>query len=118
MKRSRFDQLVEDALADLPARYRALVNNLAIIVQDYPDERRPRRQQPAGSELLLGEFHGIPRTEKSVFEPGPPDRIFLYRKNIEAICANDDEIREQIQLTLLHELGHYFGLAEDELEHL
>lgn len=118
MKRSGFDQLVEDALAELPARYRALIHNLAIIVQDYPEEGRPGRQQPAGSELLLGEFHGIPRTEKSVFEPGPPDRIFLYRKNIEAISANDDEVREQIRLTLLHELGHYFGLAEDELKHL
>jgi len=118
MRRSRFDQLVEEALAELPARYRSLLDNLAIIVQDYPDRQRSRREPPSPDNLLLGEFCGIPRTEKSVFDPGPPDQIFLYRKNIEAICADDSEIRRQIHLTVLHELGHYFGLEEDELEHL
>jgi predicted Zn-dependent protease with MMP-like domain len=65
--------------------------------------------------LLLGLFHGIPRTEKSVFSAAPPDRIFLYRRNIEAVCRTDAEVRRQIRATLLHEVGHYFGLSEDEL---
>ena len=59
-----------------------------------------------------------PRTEKSVFGPGPPDQVFLYQKNIEAVCDTEKEIREEVRLTVLHELGHYFGLEEDELEHL
>ena len=65
--------------------------------------------------LLLGLFHGIPRTDKSVFFSSPPDRIFLFQRNIEAICANDAEVRRQIRATLLHEVGHYFGLTEGEL---
>jgi predicted Zn-dependent protease with MMP-like domain len=119
MKRRQFEQLVEEALEELPARYRDLLSNIVIIVEDYPRRRRSRRSKaPSEQRLLLGEFYGIPRTEKSVFEPGPPDQVFLYQKNIEAICATEEEIREQVRLTVLHELGHYFGLQEDELDHL
>ena len=115
MDRARFQQLAEQALGELPARYRDLLENVVIIVEDYP---RRRRRSEAEEDLLLGEFVGVPRTEKSVFEPGPPDQVLLYQKNIEAVCETDDEIRHESRLTLLHELGHYFGLEEDELEHL
>ena len=118
MTRTRFEQLVEEALKELPARYRKLLENIVVIVEDYPGSRRRRRPAGDEEELLLGEFVGVPRTEKSVFEPGPPDQVFLYQKNIEAICDSEEEIREQVRLTVLHELGHYFGLREDELEHL
>lgn len=116
MTRVRFEQLVEEALKELPARYRERLENIVVIVEDYP--RVARRRKMAEGELLLGEFVGVPRTEKSVFEPGPPDQVFLYQKNIEAICDTEEEIREQVRLTVRHELGHYFGLKEDELEHL
>jgi predicted Zn-dependent protease with MMP-like domain len=109
--------LVEEALAKLPARYRELLENVVIIVEDYPQGQR-RGQVADDEDLLMGEFVGVPRTEKSVFEPGPPDQVFLYQKNIEAVCETEKEVREEVRLTLLHELGHYFGLEEDELEHL
>lgn len=115
MTRARFEQLVEEALARLPARYRKLLENIVIIVEDYPGRRRPAE---GDEDLLLGEFVGTPRTEKSLFETGFPDQVFLYQKNIEALCESDEEVREQVRLTVLHELGHYFGLDEDELEHL
>ena len=95
-----------------PAQEGEKLTNVAIIVEDLPPEE-------ADSEgLLLGLFHGIPRTEKSVFFTSPPDRIFLYQRNIEAICASEAEVRRQIRATLLHELGHYFGLSEAELRRL
>ncbi len=109
MERDKFEALVEQALADLPEPFRQRLTNVAIIVEDSP---------PPGIEkqgLLLGLFHGIPRTEKSVFYSSPPDHIFLYQRNIEAISKNDWEVRRQIRNTLLHEVGHYFGLSEDEL---
>ena len=74
-----------------------------------------RRRNRRRGGLLLGLFYGIPRTEKSVFSSSPPDRIFLYQRNIEAVCRNEAEVRRQIRATLLHEVGHYFGLSEDEL---
>jgi predicted Zn-dependent protease with MMP-like domain len=117
MTRAQFEQLVEEALAELPARYRKLLDNVVVMVEDYPSPRAPDRRLPPGARLL-GEFYGIPRTKKTVFEPGPPDQIRLYQKNIEAVCETEQEIREQVRLTVQHELGHFFGLSEEELQHL
>ncbi len=100
------------ALHGLPKAFREKLTNVAIIVEDLPPEQAER------GGLLLGLFHGIPRTEKSVFFSSPPDRIFLYQRNIEAVCSNEAEVRRQIRATLLHEVGHYFGLSEDELRGL
>ena len=110
MDRKRFDQLVEQALERLPEAFRKKLTNVAIIVEDLP----PRGTGRDG--LLLGLFHGVPLTEKSTFYATPPDRVYLYQKNIEAVCSSDEEIRREIRDTLLHELGHYFGLSEDELK--
>lgn len=118
MDRRRFEQLVEDALAELPERFRRKLENLSIVVEDAPRRSRRAKRGRQG-QLLLGVFQGVPRTAKTVFDPLPaPDRIVLYQKNIEAVCDSEEEIREQIRLTVLHELGHYFGLSEDELQHL
>jgi predicted Zn-dependent protease with MMP-like domain len=109
MDRKRFEKLVEQALARLPELFRSKLTNIAITVEDLPPREAERE------DLLLGLFHGVPLTEKSTFQANLPDRIFLYQKNIEAVCSNDEEIRREIRATLLHELGHYFGLSEDEL---
>jgi len=109
MERDKFEAIVEQVLTELPAAFRQRLTNVAIIVEDLP----PPGVQTQG--LLLGLFHGIPRTEKSVFYSAPPDHIFLYQKNIEAISRTEAEARRQIRDTLLHEVGHYFGLNEDEL---
>jgi predicted Zn-dependent protease with MMP-like domain len=109
MERRKFEALVAQALRGLPRAFREKLTNVAIIVEDSP----PEEAQTRG--LLLGLFHGVPRTEKSVFSSSPPDRIFLYQRNIEAVCADEAEVRRQIRATLLHEVGHYFGLSEDEL---
>jgi predicted Zn-dependent protease with MMP-like domain len=105
----RFETLVEQALERLPGAFRQRLTNVAIIVEDLPPE------EPEPGSLLLGLFHGVPRTEKSTFFSSPPDRIYLYQKNIEAICTTDEQIRRQVRNTLFHELGHYFGMTEQEL---
>ena len=88
MERSKFEALVEQALHGLPRTFCEKLTNVAIIVEDLP----PKEAECEG--LLLGLFHGIPRTEKSVFSSSPPDRIFLYQRNIEAICSNEAEVRQ------------------------
>ena len=112
MERTKFEALVAQTLNGLPRAFHEKLTNLAIIVEDLP----PKEADSEG--LLLGLFHGIPRTEKSVFFSSPPDRIFLYQQNIEAICASEGEVCRQIRATLLHEVGHYFGLSEEELRGL
>src|SRR3990172_826220 len=106
MDHRRFEKLVEQVLARLPEVFRKKLANVAIMVEDSPPDESNR------NGLLLGLFHGVPLTEKSVFQATPPDRIFLYQRNIEAVCPNEEAIRREIRATLLHELGHFFGLSE------
>ena len=108
--RKQFEKLVEQALERLPERFRRKLTNVAIIVEDSPPREAER------DDVLLGLFHGVPLTEKSAFSATPPDRIILYQKNIEAVCSSDEQVCRQIRATLLHEVGHYFGLSEDELQ--
>lgn len=124
MTRERFAEVVADVLDHLPDLFRERIHNVAVLVEDYPPDQLPRRHAPrprAGRprQLLLGIFAGVPRTEKSVFSiPSGPDHIVLYQKNIEAVCGSEAEVAEQIRRTLLHELGHYFGMTEEELRDL
>ena len=108
MKREHFVKVVEEALDSLPKEFRSRIRNVAVLVEDMP----PNQPQQSGRQrrLLLGLFHGVPTTKKSIFDlPTGPDHIVLYRKNIEAVCSSEAEVREQIRLTVIHELGHYFG---------
>ncbi len=116
MKREHFVKVVEEALDSLPREFRSRIHNVAVLVEDLP----PNQASPQSGQqrkLLLGLFHGVSTTKKSVFHlPTGPDQIVLYQKNIEAVCSSDAEIREQIRLTVVHELGHYFGMDEDQLK--
>ena len=116
MKREQFTKVVEEVLDTLPREFRKRIRNVAVLVEDRPRKQPPLRSgKPA--QLLLGVFHGVPATKKSVFDlPTGPDYVVLYQKNIEAVCSSDAEIRKQIRLTVIHELGHYFGMDEEQLK--
>ena len=116
MKREHFVKVVEEALDSLPQEFRSRIQNVAVLVEDVPpNQLSPEAGQPR--RLLLGVFHGVPTTKESIFNlPSGPDHIVLYQKNIEAVCSSEAEVREQIRLTLIHELGHYFGLDENQLK--
>ncbi len=116
MKREHFVEVVEEALDSLPEEFRSRIRNVAVLVEDMPpSQRSPQAGQK--KRLLLGLFHGVPTTRKSIFDlPTGPDYIVLYQKNIEAVCASKAEVREQIRRTVIHELGHYFGMDERATE--
>ena len=115
MKREQFVKVVEGALDSLPREFRSRIRNVAVLVEDLPPNQSGA-QSGQQRKLLLGLFHGVPTTKKSVFHlPTGPDQIVLYQKNIEAVCVSEAEVREQIRLTVIHELGHYFGMDENQL---
>ncbi len=114
--RADFERHVEAALKTLPEEYRKYFENITIIVQDRPGREQLKGLNPEG--ILLGLFSGVPYPRKGGFFELPhpfPDRIVLFQKNIEQICENESELVEQIRKTLVHEIGHYFGLSEDDL---
>jgi len=117
MKREHFVEVVEETLDSLPREFRSRIRNVAVLVEDMPPNQPSPPQPVQQKHLLLGLFHGVPTTKKSIFDlPTGPDHIVLYQKNIEAVCSSEAEVREQIRLTVIHELGHYFGMDEEQLK--
>jgi predicted Zn-dependent protease with MMP-like domain len=106
-------QVAEAALGELPPRARALIENVPIVIADLP------AREDVGHGLdprLLGLFEGVAHSEASSVG-GPPQlaRILLFRKNLERVCDDEEELRLEIRTTLLHETGHFFGMSEEDL---
>ena len=116
MNREDFVKVAEETLDSLPEQFRSRIQNVAIVVEDFPPNQSPP-EPGRHRRLLLGIFHGVPATKRSMFDISMgPAHIVLYQKNIEAVCSNEAEIRHQIHQTLMHELGHYFGMTEEQLK--
>lgn len=117
VNRERFRELAESALERLPEEYRKYFMNITISVEDYPCREDAERLNLKRNRLL-GLYSGVPHTDKEGFFTIPyplPDRIILYQRNIEDICSTEEELVEQIWKTLIHEVGHYFGLSEKDM---
>jgi predicted Zn-dependent protease with MMP-like domain len=116
LDRARFEALVGEAVASLPKSFRDRLENIAIIVEDYPGPEAGGRFR---KRSLLGLYHGVPQTQRSVWARYPfPDQIYIYQRNIEALCRTEEEVREQVRKTVIHELAHYFGLSDEEIARL
>ena len=120
MTRERFSQLVEEALGEIPDRFRAAMQNVALVVEDEPSPELLDDLDMDDDETLLGLYHGTPLPERSWdYGNALPDRISIYQRPIEEECGGDeDEIRDCIAETVIHEFGHYFGLSEDQIQEI
>ena len=123
LKRAAFERAAEEALRSLPAVIRKYVDNVPILIEDLPDERLVRDEH-LSPQAALGLFEGTPATAPGASptlgtEPrSDMDRILLFKRNLEKVAANHEELVEQIQITVKHEIGHYLGLDDDELDRL
>ena len=119
MKRDAFERLVADALATIPRRFRDAMANLAIVVEDEPSRGLLEEMEIGPPDTLLGLYQGIPLTERS-WDYGNtlPDRILLFRGPLERESEDKDDLVVAIGETLIHEIGHYFGLSEEEIEEI
>jgi predicted Zn-dependent protease with MMP-like domain len=118
--RDRFSELVEDALGEIPQRFRDAMQNVAVVVEDEPSLDLLDDLGMDEGETLLGLYHGTPLPQRS-WDYGNtlPDRISIYQRPIEDECGDDeDAIRDCIAETVIHEFGHYFGLNEDEIQEI
>jgi predicted Zn-dependent protease with MMP-like domain len=119
MTRHRFQQLVEDALAEIPPRFRAAMKNVAVIVEDTPPAEILEEMEIEPPDSLFGLYQGIPLPKRTWdYGNALPDRISIYQQPIEDACEDDDEIRECVAETVIHEFGHYFGMDEDQIEEI
>lgn len=119
MDRQTFERLVEEAMVSLPARFKKLIQNVAILVEDYPSLDVRRRMGAPSRDSILGLYHGTPFQHRGPYYGNQaPDVILIYQKPIEAIAATDDEIREEVRAVVIHEVGHYFGFSDTELREI
>jgi predicted Zn-dependent protease with MMP-like domain len=103
--RERFEEMVADALDSLPRELARHIDNVAVVVED-------------GDGSLLGLYQGVPLTQRWGYSGAAPDRITIYQVPICARCSTEDEIVEQVRRTVVHEVGHHFGIDDPRLREL
>lgn len=112
----RFEQLVDEALAGLPRDFADRLDNVSIVIEDFATPEQLAKVNLKDPHRLLGLYEGVPLTRRSEGYAGAlPDRISIFRVPIEEICRDDEQIRKRVRETVMHELGHYFGMDEQML---
>ena len=118
MQRAVFRRLVSEALEDLPGEFLERMNNVEVVVEGLPTPDQEAISDELEEGLLLGLYEGTPLPERGVSFGELPDRIILFQDNIEAVCESEEEIREEVRKTVLHEIAHHFGIDDARLHEL
>ena len=117
MTRAAFERLVAEAVDLIPKRFRREMKNLALVVEDAPGADLLEEMEIEPPDSLYGLYHGTPLPERTWgYGTTLPDRITIYQQPIEEDCDDEDEMRKMIGETLIHEVGHYFGMSEEQIE--
>ena len=115
ISRREFEQLVEQALGELPERFASLLDNIAIVVEEEPSDEDLDVLDEEGGDELLGIYRGVPITERSYDSLRLPDQIAIFRGPILRVSRSRGDAVHEIRDTVIHELGHYFGLDDDDM---
>ena len=118
MDREKFEMLVEKYFEELPLEFKSRLDNVHVVVEDFPDEADLGGSRAWNRHSLLGLYTGIPLGRRGPdygVYPVVPDRIKLFQANIESICRNDTEVAAKIREVLIHEVAHYFGMTDAEI---
>jgi len=116
VERAEFDRIVEEALASLPAEFIDRLGNVPILIEEQPSEELLGTLSDPQPDLL-GLFVGTPLPEKSMRDvPSLPDAVYLFKRSLERAAITREDLVEEIRVTLLHEIGHYLGMDEDDLD--
>jgi predicted Zn-dependent protease with MMP-like domain len=110
MSTAQFESLVAEALDSIPPELAALIDNCVVLVEDDPPA-----DVPPG---LLGLYSGTPLTERGDFAPVLPDTVQIFRRPILAICDTEDDVVEEVHITVVHEIAHHFGIDDERLDEL
>ncbi|MDH3254949.1 MAG: metallopeptidase family protein [Acidobacteriota bacterium] len=113
---AEFDDLVARALDQLPEEFSEILENIVVVVEDSPstEDLLGVGLDPACDDLL-GLYQGVPQVDRDTFYSSLPDRVVLYREPILSLCTSRRQAVREIRDTLIHELGHHFGLDDEEM---
>jgi predicted Zn-dependent protease with MMP-like domain len=114
----RFEQMIADAPDEIPPMLGAEMDNVAVVVEDWPDAAQ--RSQLAPGSTLLGLYEGVPITQRGPLSYAgvAPDRITIFRGPLTRLARDDADLAARVRVTVLHEVGHYFGMTDERLDEL
>ena len=113
-----FEEMVVQCYEGLPEGLLGYLENLDIVLEEWPSEELLAETDVGSADGLLGLYTGVPRPERGDDLPFLPDKITLFQRPIEDICGSVEEVAEEVRKTLLHEVGHYLGMDEEYLDRL
>ena len=117
VSKADFARYVEQALAELPEPFASHLEQITVEIKDRPTRKQLREVGLADDELLFGLYQGVSLPNRSVEHSGVlPDRILIFQEDHELACGSPAELVEEIRKTVLHEIGHHFGMDEDDLD--
>ena len=119
MNRDAFERIVEEAINALPDAFRKKLDNVEVVVEDWPDPHTMRVAGVRHPEQLLGLYHGVPQTVRtSHYGMVLPDKISIYRQPILKRCRTEEQVRQVTQSVIRHEIAHHFGIGDDRLREI
>lgn len=114
-----FEQIVKEAIDDIPEKYAKHIENLAFVVEDEPSEEQRQRLKLHPGSSLYGLYEGVPLTRRaSNYNLVLPDKITIFKKPIEQACQTMEQLEVQVRHTIWHEVAHYYGLDHDQINRL
>lgn len=111
----KFRKLVGEAMDSLPKEFADKLNNVAVIVEDLPTPYQLRKSKLPPQVLLLGLYEGVPQTKRGIYYSSVPDKITIFKNAILQVSSTEEEVRAEVKSTVIHEIGHHFGLSDAEL---
>ena len=116
MQRQRFEALVVEAINRLPVEFQQKLENVDVVVEDWPSNQQIKKLRLRHSGQLLGLYEGVPQTMRNQgYNMVLPDKITIFQRPIEEICSTDTEIENEIEQVVKHEIAHHFGISDQTL---
>ena len=115
MINKEFEELVKKGIADIPEKFLKKIENVAIVIENKPTKKQAKELGLRNNTHLFGLYEGIPRTQRLHYQQVLPDKITIFKEEIEAYASSKEEIERIVKETVWHEIAHHFGMDEDQV---
>ena len=116
MDDEKFKQLVSEALDSLPKEFAEKLDNVSVTFDDFPTDYQLRKSKLPPWALLLGLYEGVPKTKRGNYYSSIPDKITIFKNAILRVSQTEEQVRAQVRATVIHEIGHHFGLSDLDMK--
>lgn len=117
MDEREFRQLVGEAIDSLPEEFAKKLENVAVTVEDEPTSTQLRSVRLPPRALLFGLYQGVPQTKRGIYYSSIPDKITIFKNAIGSVTKTPEEVKAQVRQVVMHEIGHHFGLSDEDMSH-